>query len=267
MTTVYDTFIFLNELDVLEWRLRELWDVVDVFVVVEATRTFRGTEKPLHLWQNRDRFKPWWSKVYHIVEHNMPRSPTDDPRRMYEVEGIQRNAIARGLEHAYRDDTVMVSDVDEIPDSRIVNQFRGTMNLYKLEQELYYYYLNLKFPHPPWFGTRLGAKHWFDQLGGMGMRIADAMPVHRAGWHFSFFGGPDTMAEKVRAWSHASAFVPETQGDPVLWMEASRQAGLDWDVKRMAPMQWVDHTKVVYPRPIQEDGWDRWSHHLGPATT
>ena len=39
---IVDSFIFYNELDMLEFRLTELNDVVDYFVIVEATHTFSG---------------------------------------------------------------------------------------------------------------------------------------------------------------------------------------------------------------------------------
>ena len=39
---IYDCFTFYNELDLLELRLRETYDHVDVFVIAEATRTFQG---------------------------------------------------------------------------------------------------------------------------------------------------------------------------------------------------------------------------------
>ena len=39
---IVDCFPFFNELDLLELRLNELKDVVDVFVLSEATLTFTG---------------------------------------------------------------------------------------------------------------------------------------------------------------------------------------------------------------------------------
>ena len=45
---VFDCFPFYDELDLLEIRLNILNDVVDYFVLSEATRTFTGKPKPLH---------------------------------------------------------------------------------------------------------------------------------------------------------------------------------------------------------------------------
>ena len=46
--TIFDTFTFYNELDLLELRLNILGDVVDYFVINEATITFTGKTKPLY---------------------------------------------------------------------------------------------------------------------------------------------------------------------------------------------------------------------------
>jgi beta-1,4-mannosyl-glycoprotein beta-1,4-N-acetylglucosaminyltransferase len=40
-------FWFFDELELLDLRLHELADVVDRFVLVEATTTFSGAAKPL----------------------------------------------------------------------------------------------------------------------------------------------------------------------------------------------------------------------------
>ena len=44
---IYDCFIFFNELDLLELRLEEHFDRVDIFVLCEANTTFTGRPKPL----------------------------------------------------------------------------------------------------------------------------------------------------------------------------------------------------------------------------
>ena len=56
---VYDTFIFYNELDLLEIRLRELYDHVDVFVLVESNLTLTNHPKPYIFEESQERFRPW----------------------------------------------------------------------------------------------------------------------------------------------------------------------------------------------------------------
>jgi len=61
MPRIYDTFIFSNELDLLEIRLHVLGDVVDYFVLVESTRTFSGG------------INRWSSTITDIVSVNFSR--------------------------------------------------------------------------------------------------------------------------------------------------------------------------------------------------
>ena len=69
---IVDCFIFYNELDLLNYRLNVLNDVVDCFVLVEATRTFTGKQKPLHYAENKHLFEPFNHKIVHIVVDNFP---------------------------------------------------------------------------------------------------------------------------------------------------------------------------------------------------
>ena len=51
---VYDCFQFFNELDILKIRLNVMNDVVDKFVISEATETFSGLKKPLYYEDYKD---------------------------------------------------------------------------------------------------------------------------------------------------------------------------------------------------------------------
>ncbi|KAG0062765.1 hypothetical protein BGZ92_006117, partial [Podila epicladia] len=66
---VYDTLIFSVELDMLEIRLHELWDVVDHFIIMEANVTFTGLPKELTFAKNRKRFAFAESKIIYKNLH------------------------------------------------------------------------------------------------------------------------------------------------------------------------------------------------------
>lgn len=120
---VIDAVIFSIELDILEIRLRELWDVVDIFLVMEADRTFTGVQKPLFLEENIHRFKFAEEKLRHIIVRN---SLSQNPRNNFENEVIMRRDMTsaiRSLQPKYGD-LIIVSDVDEIP-------FKETIRLLK----------------------------------------------------------------------------------------------------------------------------------------
>jgi beta-1,4-mannosyl-glycoprotein beta-1,4-N-acetylglucosaminyltransferase len=95
---IYDCFTFFNELDILEIRLAEMSDVVDRFVLVEATHTFQGNAKPLYFNDNRARFAQWLHKIEHIIV-DFPDifPPTLHKESGWEREEYQRDAIMKGL--------------------------------------------------------------------------------------------------------------------------------------------------------------------------
>ncbi|MDB5073813.1 MAG: hypothetical protein JWM87_4924 [Candidatus Eremiobacteraeota bacterium] len=215
---VYDCFTFFNELELLNARLHILSDAVDKFVIVEADRTFQGAEKPLHFAQNRDRFARFADKIVHVP---VSLAPSADP---WSLERAQRDAIVRGLSSCAPDDTVIVSDVDEIPrPSRIAAGIAAQPSVCR--QGLYYYYINLRL-RQRWYGAALMAlryRSWLngDWLGSAVVRFHDLLAaggpqavrdkrhhfsvIQDAGWHWSYLGGVDAVIEKIRSYSHTEA--------------------------------------------------------------
>src|SRR5258707_12585633 len=92
MPKIFDCFLFSNELDLLELRLNELNAVVDFFVLVEATVSFRGIQKPLVFERNKDRFSNFLHKIIHVVVNDMPTGGETEPERWVR-ETFQRQAI------------------------------------------------------------------------------------------------------------------------------------------------------------------------------
>ena len=136
---VYDTFTFFNELDLLEIRLNELNDVVDKFVLTEATLTFQGKPKPLYFNENKQRFKSFEGKIIHVVVDQYPENPADNS---WIYEHHQRDMIAKGLRNCLPEDTIIVSDIDEIPDPEKVKSTLTSDAIKIFKQRMFYYFLN-----------------------------------------------------------------------------------------------------------------------------
>ena len=49
---IFDVFLFFNELDLLELRLKTLYDIVDYFIITEINETFSGKCKELIFKKN-----------------------------------------------------------------------------------------------------------------------------------------------------------------------------------------------------------------------
>ncbi|NBP59476.1 glycosyltransferase, partial [bacterium] len=66
---IYDCFPFFNEFEILEIRLAELYDIVDKFIIIEASKTHSGRDKPLYLRENIAKFAKYQDKiVIHTVD-------------------------------------------------------------------------------------------------------------------------------------------------------------------------------------------------------
>ena len=123
---IYDCFTFFNELDLLEIRLNVLNDVVDKFVLVEATTTFSGTPKPLYFNENKKRFDKFASKIIHVIINDTPIQPKTIIGEYWSWEFFQRNAIVRGLVNCKETDTILISDLDEIPNPNQIKDFENS---------------------------------------------------------------------------------------------------------------------------------------------
>jgi beta-1,4-mannosyl-glycoprotein beta-1,4-N-acetylglucosaminyltransferase len=221
---IYDCFAFFNELDVLELRLRELWDVVDHFVVVEATRSFQKKEKPLFFEQNKERFREFESKIIHVVVDRFPTFWTKfRPVTTWHYEIHQREAILKGLVDASPDDLVIVSDLDEIPLPEKVREYSSLSGIRVFEQFQSYYFLNYVCTHIYDYEGRAVAQRNRDGYGrwrGSVMlekkliKNIEETRRHRdhegphitvipdGGWHFSFMGGIEKVMYKIDSWAH-----------------------------------------------------------------
>jgi len=203
MIQVVDTFIFADELDVLECRLRTLGEVVDWFVLVESETTFTGDPKPLHYEANRERYAEWSDRIVHVVA-DLPSSPNPWVR-----ERAQRESIIEGLRALPLsfDDTVVVSDVDEIwRPSIVVTDLPRPFTV--IQQSMYVYDFGWRHPDP-WFGpvvvhvedlppTEYGT---FEIIRSC--RLHERPPrVGNGGWHLSYFGGDEAMRRKQSSFSH-----------------------------------------------------------------
>ena len=116
---IFDCVLYNGEIEVLLLRLHELHEVVDVFVIVESTKTCSGEPKALHLRAQWAQVRLFARKIRYVVV-------TDDSGQFCarDREGFQRNSILRGLLDSLDSDLICISAVDEIPNADVVRQLR-----------------------------------------------------------------------------------------------------------------------------------------------
>jgi beta-1,4-mannosyl-glycoprotein beta-1,4-N-acetylglucosaminyltransferase len=258
MPTIFDCFIFNNELDLLELRLNELSDVVDYFVLAEATVSFRGLPKPLVFEQHKDRFALFLDRIIHIVVDDMPGSGSAESER-WKRENFQRQALIRGLSSASWRDYVIVSDVDEIPRPGAIEEVarKGLLipTRYAFEMRAFWYYLNLEGPGLWTFSAMALRANLIDvnqfRLFGPGRwitprhqpkRLAKTIKyfgtpmrwinIPNGGWHFTFMNGPEAVREKLFHYSHACPDGENTLANAKAWIEQALQQS-DYQIRAL----------------------------------
>ena len=136
MAKIYDCFCYFNEDMLLELRLETLWNYVDYFVISEATYTHAGKERETHF--DMQRFAKYQSKIRYLKLDQRPPGPND----FWKNENFIRNHLAQGLYDAQAEDWVIISDLDEIPNPRVIQEYNPKYLRGDFDQRYYSYFLN-----------------------------------------------------------------------------------------------------------------------------
>ena len=247
---VFDSFIFFNELDLLELRLNILNDVVDYFVLTESPFTVSGNEKPLYYQENKDRFGKFNDKIIHNITETIPNdysdylvkkqfhtdySSTDDSGNRYIDLPIRfqravynRECSAYGLVkgEASNEDLILTSDADEIINPYVLEDLSwfDPTNNYVCYQRAFYFKLNYLYQEN-WKGTRLCTFEHLKNTTVDRLRTDwhKAHMIEDGGWHWSFFGDADNYRLKIASYEHTENNIPQITDN----IEEKIEKGLD----------------------------------------
>lgn len=207
---IIDSFIFYNEIEMLKYRISILFEIVDYFIITEATHTFSGKSKPLFFKDNRERFNPYIDKIIHVVVNTLNDGiDEEDIGTAWKRERTQRNSIADGYTkiELKEDDLILLSDLDEIPDPQTLGNLRDSdiKGVYRLDMDMYYYNLECK-------GISMSPAVIFDYETYVNMgfpletirsiKVEKEKIIKNGGWRLSYFGDIDFIKNKIRNLSH-----------------------------------------------------------------
>lgn len=210
---IIDGFIFYNELNLLKYRLNILYDVIDYFIIVESTHTFTGKEKELYFNNNKSEFDKFKDKIIHIIVDNFPyKYPNINylNNEQWINEGFQRDSILKGvykINDLIDNDLIIISDLDEIPDPRVLNIIKNqniNIEIYSLEMDFYYYNLRTIFENK-WYYSKIISFKKFKEIN---LSFTDIRNLNlneyikQSGWHLSYFGDSNFIKNKIQTFSH-----------------------------------------------------------------
>jgi beta-1,4-mannosyl-glycoprotein beta-1,4-N-acetylglucosaminyltransferase len=227
MNKVIDCLMFYNELDMLRFRLEHLNDVVDYFIIAEATVTHQNSEKKLFFEENKHLFSEYLDKIIHVVVEDMPGgySSTDNWAR----EKHQRISLIKGVEKLNLNptDIIMLSCCDEIPNNKIVKEIKEYgINIFQSDKNLKYkpghtaindynngislfymdmYWFNLTTKNKDsWTLSRACTYDKLIEMGGFQPFIDNKTDIYYllGGWHFTYFGSKEFMITKIKSFAH-----------------------------------------------------------------
>lgn len=266
---VYDCFPFFNELDVLEIRLQEMWDVTDYFVIAESNLSHSGKPKEYILLDNWERFKPYADKIRRIDVNDMPQTNDSWVREKY-----QRYSLGKGLFDKQPDDLIITSDCDEIPRAEAIQAIKEDENNYDR------YILGM-----PMFQFRMNYMKIVERSHQLSIMVArgrvytesnqereftfpwnpkpaDTVQLHHGGWHFTYFGDDKHAVTKIKNFAHTETDVPRF---------TSEKLAIDFMVKNKCGLWGITHherfeyVKVddYFPKCVTEN-LNRWQHMIVP---
>jgi len=207
---IVDCFTFYNELDLLNYRLNILDDVVDYFVLVEANQTHSGKPKKLFFDENKERFAKFKDKIIYVVV-DLPLTNeqiVSEKADQWVNERFQRNAIPKGLSKLSLNDKdlIIICDLDEIPDPQTLKKIKNSeinIDVGRFEQDFYYYNLNSK-RNEKWYHSKILTYKKYKELNFTcdSIRFMGCENIKNGGWHLSYFGNPNFVKNKLENFAH-----------------------------------------------------------------
>lgn len=213
---IIDAFTFYNEFDILQLRLEYLNDIVDYFIISESNYTHSGKPKPYYLNEVLDKIPEEIRKKIISLHYEPDISTFKFPEKVsqwdydddyWKLERQQRNFISQNLSSFGDNDLFMLSDVDEIPRKEIIQQilFKGIdKNLCVAAKCEMFYYNFTTLSSSDWAGTtfstiQIAKEKSCDYLRTYRFRLPS---ISHGGWHFSYLGNPDHIANKLSSFAH-----------------------------------------------------------------
>ena len=223
--------MFFDEEMLLDLRLNILDKFVDKFVIVESSYTHSGKEKKLIF--DIKKYSKFKEKINYIVlkdppvgieEVNNNDSQGEISRKeilnALKRENLQRDTIFNGLKDADKNDWIIISDLDEIPDLTNINFNNIKNKIIFFKQKVFYYKLNLELKKLRWIGTKACRKkhlkspqwlrnikdkiypRWRMDILFSEKKYNDIFFVENGGWHFSFVKKPEDIEKKLKSYLH-----------------------------------------------------------------
>ena len=213
---LYDCFMYFDEDMLLDIRLNTLNNIVDKFVIAEATKTHSGKDKKLNF--DLKKFSKFKDKIEYLVIEDLPKNVKSYKKNWSENhlrDQFQRNSLSRGLENCDENDLIMISDLDEIPDPEKIKKFELKKKYGCFLQKNFHQKMNLlNTTIKYWAGTKICVKKYLKSpqwLRDIKIKKRPFWKFYRpkqpqilidGGWHFNDLKKPEELLKKIQSYAH-----------------------------------------------------------------
>jgi len=235
---IFDCFIYFDEEVVVDIRLNTLNEFIDYCIIVESKFTHKGVNRDLKF--NHKKFEKFKDKIIYLVYDQPPtqikeindEDSEEQKSTKYILNAVyrengQRNYIERGLVNAKKNDIILISDVDEIPNLSKINFNKINEKIILFEQDMFYYKFNLHLPGIIWTGTKackkkdLTSPQWLRNVKDRKYsffridtffsknKYTSIKIINNGGWHFSNIKTAKEIEYKLRSYLHHREFDQE----------------------------------------------------------
>ena len=211
-----DCFMYFDEDLVLEIRLNTLNELVDKFIIAEATRDHAGREKKLNF--KIENFAKFKSKIKYLVIDDMPIHVQSNKKNWHDNhirDQFQRNSLARGYKDCDSEDLIMISDIDEIPDPKKIKEFDIKNKYACFMQKNFHQKMNLlNKTIENWAGTKICQKKYLKSPQWLRNIKTKKKPfwkfykpkqpqiIWNGGWHFNDLKKAEDLSRKFKSGAH-----------------------------------------------------------------
>jgi beta-1,4-mannosyl-glycoprotein beta-1,4-N-acetylglucosaminyltransferase len=240
---IVDCFIFFKEFQLLEARVKYLAPLVDRFLIVESAFTFTGVTKPLKLKEYIQDYLAQYAEKIVVLENseylteqnfdslvcgsslcpgsikelNQIRDTIHHNATTWLNDGYQRELLGNlVMKHTKHQDIILISDVDEIPSSDFIQALKPYENTLAFASMTQHRYDIHFLDQEPWIGTVATNRETLMTRGINECRFftkrrlagSDVVRYSHGGWHFTSFGSPAEIRQKIYAWGHQELNTP-----------------------------------------------------------
>ena len=233
--------MFYDEELMLNIRLNILDQYVDYFVIVESRYLHNGQKRDLIF--NMNKYEKFKSKIIYIIHENEPNgilkldNNDNEGTKSYKLifnahqrENDQRNHISKGISNAKKNDLILVSDVDEIPNLELLDVKKINSKILMFEQEIFYYKFNRYLKNFVWYGTKackkkyLKSPQWLRNIKNKKFyffrldtffsdkKYISKYFIKKGGWHFSNIKNAQDIEFKLKSYLHHRDYEVEELG-------------------------------------------------------